>query len=98
MTTEIPRKLGEVPSTLQVINQLPMYNQNDPKTLVQLELDPGLVVLDAKLALVSRISAVQESAIILFGVDRSHRAGVTKCMKVPEGTTLDCFGAELKAA
>ena len=98
MTTEIPRKLREVPSTLQVINQLPMYNQNDPKTLVQLELDPGLVVLDAKLALVSRISAVQESAIILFGVDRSHRAGVTKCMKVPEGTILDCFGAELKTA
>ena len=56
------------------------------------------MVLDAKLALVSRISAVQESVIILFGVDRSHRAGVTKCMKVPEGTILDCFGAELKAA
>ena len=44
MTTEIPRKLREVPSTLQVINQLPMYNQNDPKTLVQLELESGLVV------------------------------------------------------
>ena len=64
MTTEIPRKLREVPSTLQVINQLPMYNQNDPKTLVQFEMDPEWWFLDAKLALLHRISSVQESAII----------------------------------